>query len=90
MGVDFAIVNLDKRQYFDPSEFGDSSLTRHYLQGRHTFAVALLVCNAQNIGIAPPAGLWWGDRVVAVMDCAAPNEFEIHTQTEEEPIETCT
>jgi hypothetical protein len=85
MGIHFSIVNLDKKQYLPPWRLGDSNLTRDYLEGDHALALALLTCNAEGIGVGPPAGSWWGDRVVAVMDCAPPNEFGIPTQTEEEP-----
>jgi hypothetical protein len=84
MGISFLVANIDKKQYIDPAAFGGGNL-RRYFQGDHTVALAMLTCNAEGVGIGPPAGSWWRDRVVAVMDCAPPNEFGINTKTEEEP-----
>lgn len=85
MGINILIANLDKKQYLAFWKLGDNPSIKAYLEGDHAWAIAILTCEAQGLRIGPPAGSWSGDRVVAVMDCAPPNEFGIPTQTAEEP-----
>jgi hypothetical protein len=86
VGSSFKIVNIDKRQYLDPTAFGEPATWRQILDGHHAIAVSFLVCDCRPLGdIPPPAGSWHGDRVVVVSDAAPPGEHGVDTATPEEP-----
>ena len=86
MSSTFLIVNVDKRQYLDPSEFGESDTSNGYMQGFHAIAVALLVCDPGGYSMTSPlGGTWCRDRVLAVYDSTPPGSFGVTTSIEDRP-----
>lgn len=95
MGQYFKIVNPAKRQYVDASRFGENVKASGLFYGYHAVAVALLVCNVEQVrndrgrpvhDFGELAGSWCGDRViVAGDDHGRPDEFGIKTSTERNP-----
>lgn len=88
MGQYFYIVNPVKRQYINIGNFaGVSSKASGVLCGFHASAVAVLVCNIDelNHSYGPLAGSWSGDPVIAAGDYCPPDEHGIVTATAEDP-----
>ena len=88
MGQYFKIVNPVKRQYLDPMRFYESVKASGFLYGYHAFAVALLVCNSEEVrhDYGPLAGSWFGDPIIAAGDDnGQPDRYGVKTSTEEDP-----
>jgi hypothetical protein len=95
MGQYFKIVNPAKRQYLDADSFNENIKASGILQGNHAIAVAVLVCNFEQVrdgwgnlnhDYGPLAGSWCGDPVYIVGDEeTAPNAFGVRTSTEANP-----
>ena len=85
MGVWYKIVNVAKRQYLCPKEFGEPFTRGCILDGQHAVAVSLLVCDSQSLGFDSPAGEWHGDPVFLVGDSGPPNQHGITTVTARDP-----
>lgn len=60
MGVTYYIVNVSKREYFDPSRLGENSKRRGLLRGLSGHALGMLLLEH--------TGCWCGDRIVALGD----------------------
>ncbi len=85
MGNCFLVVNPDKREYLDPSCFGDNDKTGGYMQGYHAIAVAMLACPSPGLSIGPLDGFWNGDRIVTATESASPNQHGLKTVTDDFP-----
>ncbi len=95
MGQYFKIVNPAKKQYLDAGRFNENIKASGILCGNHAIAVALLVCNLDQVrdgwgslrhDYGPMAGSWCGDPINVVGDDhTKPDAFGIKTSTEETP-----
>jgi hypothetical protein len=95
MGQYFKIVNPAKRQCIDASKFNENIKSSGILRGNHAAAVALLVCNLDQVrdsrgnlrhDFGPLAGSWCGDPIYVVGDeQTEPDVFGINTSTIENP-----
>lgn len=85
MGQYYKIVNLDKKQYLHPHDFGDGlKLCEFGSSGMGTmFALAALLSNGNGRGGGDISsndsliGSWAGDRIVVIGDYADPGQFGI-------------
>jgi hypothetical protein len=74
MGQYYKIVNLDKRQYLDPSRFGTGPKLRTIAYSSCGILSALTILLAKSDGTgggdipSEGTGLWAGDRVVIIGD----------------------
>ena len=83
MGQYFKIVNLDKKQYLHPHEFGDGlKLTEFSFSGCGTMSgLAILLADGNGQGggdldsANPIIGSWAGDRIVVAGDYAENGKF---------------
>lgn len=95
MGEYFKIVNPVKRQYIDARRFNENVKASGVLYGNHGVAVALLVCNFEQVGRSDGkpnhrygelAGSWFADPIIiAGDDHGEPDMFGIKTSTQENP-----
>jgi hypothetical protein len=95
MGQYFKIINPVKRQYIDASRFNENVKASGVLYGNHSIAVALLVCNFEQVCLSNGkpnhhygelAGSWFADPIIiAGDDHGRPDMFGIKTSTEENP-----
>jgi hypothetical protein len=95
MGQYFKIVNPAKRQSIDASKFNENIKSSGILRGNHASAVALLVCNLDQVrdsrgnlrhDFGLLAGSWCGDPIYVVGDeQTEPDVFGINTSTIENP-----
>jgi hypothetical protein len=85
VGTYYKIVNVAKRQYLCPSQFGEPFTWSYVLHGHHASAISLLVCNCEELGARPPAGAWHGDTIYLVGDSWPPDQYGIRTATAKEP-----
>jgi hypothetical protein len=95
MGQYFKIVNPAKKQCIDAGKFNENVKSSGILRGNHGAAVALLVCNLDQVrdsrgnlrhDFGPLAGSWCGDPIYVVGDeQTEPDVFGINTSTIENP-----
>jgi hypothetical protein len=85
VGTYYNIVNVAKRQFLGPEQFGEPFTWSCVLDGHHAVAISLLVCNCGSLGFGPPAGSWHGDAIYLVGDSGPPNQFGIPTVTAQQP-----
>src|SRR6266542_1439639 len=87
MGAYFLFVNPAKRQYLDPSRFGEGIKAGSLLHGQHGFALSLLLCDTSEarLGYGALAGAWCGDAVYAASDEAPPDLHGLATATPDDP-----
>jgi hypothetical protein len=95
MGELFKIINPVKKQYIDAQRFSENAKNSGILRGNHAIAVALLVCNVEQVGdywknhkggYGELAGSWYADPIIiAGDDYGQPDMFGIKTSTEENP-----
>lgn len=87
MGDYFLIVNPVKRQYLDPSRFGEGVKFSAVLRGDYCLhALKLLITDCfKTYGTSFP-GAWLGDPVILTsFDAGVPNPAGLVTATSEEP-----
>src|SRR5687767_2791103 len=95
MGQYFKIINPVKRQYIDAGRFDENNKASGVLYGNHAIAVALLVCNFEQVCYSDGkpnhhygefAGSWFADPIIiAGDDHGKPDMFGIKTSTVENP-----
>jgi hypothetical protein len=96
MGQYYKIVNPVKKQFLDAGSFGENIKASGVLYGYHAVAVALLVCNLDQVSTESGkprhdygilAGSWCGDSIYAAgdEDYSKPDQFGIKTSTEQNP-----
>ena len=91
MGSYFKIVNLTKRQYLDPADFGEAMKWRGTLRGEHCiqafkYLISDLHAERESTSRWDISGRWAGDRVVLTGDDSSPPDpIGLTTSTEDEP-----
>lgn len=86
MGSYYKLVNVAKRQYLCPAQFGEPFTLRWVPGGYHAVALAMLVCGPQPASHADGlVGSWYGDAVDLVSDAEPPDSHGVRTGTLEEP-----
>jgi hypothetical protein len=85
MGQYFIVVNLTKKQYISPHDFGDDAKLQDFGLSSHGTMSALAVLLASSNGRGggdldsnlPIIGSWAGDQIAIVGDYDLPNRFGI-------------
>ena len=76
MGQYYVVVNLDKKEYIDPSEFGDQITRLFYIGKSGRGAMSVLVSLLMDLPAKNPfVGRWSGDRIVVSGDYAEAGKF---------------
>jgi len=85
MGEYFKILNTTKKQYIDPSQFGNNDEFSGLFEGVHAAALRYLLYGGSIEFENPLVGSWANDSIILAGDEAKPDLHGIKTSTPEYP-----